>query len=604
MPDSTSASRDPQRAYTTSCRPTQAQLVLPREAAKAYLDTHLWLPKDKVQIDALRRALTFEINGRKVDVLVLYEETETHILVPREFLRLDHLELDFVDGRPQTYPKVRWTCRAQPDWDPATGKQSTKKFVQREALAAILAARGGVVQLYCGAGKTVLALIAASKLSVPTLILVDNTFLLSQWREEIRLHTDLQPDDVGLIQGSTSDWRKPVVLATYQTMAARAEMLPLEVIQWFGLVIWDELHHLSAETFSRSASLFPGYRLGLSATPVRDDGRHVIADGHLGPVIYKNLETDLKPLVVFYSTGFSCDLYHARVGPHVLDSTGEVHYKKLSAYLGTRPEHQTVVLGQLHKAIAAGRKVLVLSESIDELVNLFALYVGYKPGSLFTDVQLDPAAYDLQGQSTKTLTRQEIERLKARISGHAAKGRLATTPRAAKAHIYETVIPTIKAELLRHEKAVAYHRALRKAQEEFIKACLSRKLAGLIIARVKPELREAMIRQHQVTFAIMKYGKEGLNSKALDTVILTTPIAQKAMLQQVMGRTGREYEGKREPLVIVIEHDIGPLLGMCRKMRRHLTSWLPEDGGPYSFMRASAQPNTSKGNIPHDIFRQ
>lgn len=595
---------DPRRAYTTLGGPTQKQLVLPRQSTKAYLDTHLWLPKDKVQLDALRRALTFEISGRKVDVLVLYEETDTHILVPREFLRLDHLDLDFVDGRPKSYPKVTWTCRAQPDWDPATGKQSTKKFVQREALAAILAARGGVVQLYCGAGKTVLAIIAASKLAVPTLILVDNTFLLTQWREEIRLHTNLEPDDVGLIQGSTADWKKPVVLATYQTMAARAEVLPLEVIQWFGLVIWDELHHLSAETFSRSASLFPGYRLGLSATPVRDDGRHVIADGHLGPVIYKNLETDLKPLVVFLSTGFSCDLYHDRVGPHVLDSTGEVHYKKLSAYLGTRTEHQSVVLGQLQKATQAGRKVLVLSESIDELVNLFALYVGYKPGSLFTDVRLDPAAFDLQGQSTKTLTRHEIERLKSRLSGHAAKGRLATTPRAAKAHIYETVIPSIRAELLRHEKAVAYQRAMRKAQEAFIKSCLSRQLAGLIIARVKPELREAMIAKHQVTFAIMKYGKEGLNSKALDTVILTTPIAQKAMLQQVMGRTGREYEGKREPLVLVIEHDIGPLLGMCRKMRRHLTSWLPEDGGPYSFVRTSTQQAPSKGQPSHDLFRR
>jgi superfamily II DNA or RNA helicase len=410
---------------------------------------------------------------------------------------------------------------------------------------------------------------------------------------------------VGLIQGSTMDWRKPVVLATYQTMAARAEVLPLDVIRWFGLVIWDELHHLSAETFSKSASLFPGYRLGLSATPVRDDGRHVIADGHLGPVIYKNLETDLKPLVVFYGTGFSCDLYHTNVAPHVLDSTGEVHYKKLSAYLGTHPEHQTTVVTQVVKAVKAGRKVLVLSESIDELVNLFALYIGCPPGSLFTDVVLDPAAYGLQGQSTKPLTRVEINRLKTRLSGHAAKARLAGTSRAAKAHIYETILPTIKAELFRHDKALVYQKDTRKAQEAFIKSCLSRKLAGLIIARIKPELREAMIAQHQVTFAIMKYGKEGLNSKALDTVILTTPIAQKAMLQQVMGRTGREYEGKREPLVIVIEHDIGPLMGMCRKMRRHLTNWLPEDGGPYSFTRydGSANSHVKKSKIPHDLYR-
>jgi len=56
----------------------------------------------------------------------------------------------------------------------------------------------------------------------------------------------------------------------------------------FGLIVFDECHHLPGQAYSTSAesSLAP-YRLGLTATPERSDGRHALLDGLIGPQVYR-----------------------------------------------------------------------------------------------------------------------------------------------------------------------------------------------------------------------------------------------------------------------------------------------------------------------------
>ena len=61
-----------------------------------------------------------------------------------------------------------------------------------------------------------------------------------------------------------------------------------EVFSSFGFVIYDECHHLGAETFSR-ALLKTGckYTLGLSATPQEADGLTKVFQWSLGSIVYK-----------------------------------------------------------------------------------------------------------------------------------------------------------------------------------------------------------------------------------------------------------------------------------------------------------------------------
>src|SRR5579859_4543809 len=56
----------------------------------------------------------------------------------------------------------------------------------------------------------------------------------------------------------------------------------------FGLVVFDECHHLPSAAYAHAAraSLAP-YRLGLTATPERADGREADLDRLIGPVVYR-----------------------------------------------------------------------------------------------------------------------------------------------------------------------------------------------------------------------------------------------------------------------------------------------------------------------------
>lgn len=60
----------------------------------------------------------------------------------------------------------------------------------------------------------------------------------------------------------------PVQVASVQTIAAR------ELAPGAELLIWDEAHHVAADTWRDIAALYPrAYHLGLTATPVRSDGQ-------------------------------------------------------------------------------------------------------------------------------------------------------------------------------------------------------------------------------------------------------------------------------------------------------------------------------------------
>jgi superfamily II DNA or RNA helicase len=84
-------------------------------------------------------------------------------------------------------------------------------------------------------------------------------------------------------------------------------------------------------------------------------------------------------------------------------------------------------------------------------------------------------------------------------------------------------------------------------------------------------------------FAVSKYGREGLDSPDLDTIITCEPMSSHNSLQQFMGRVLRKKEGKHRPVIVFLEDDIGPMMGMCNTLRRHLREWAVDEGGPYHY---------------------
>ncbi|MBF2090368.1 MAG: DEAD/DEAH box helicase family protein [Synechococcales cyanobacterium K44_A2020_017] len=159
---------------------------------------------------------------------------------------------------------------------------------QQEALQAWMnQGRRGVVVLPTAAGKTYLAQLAMQATPRSTLITVPTLDLMHQWYAHL---TAAFPDvEVGLLGGGSRD-RSPILVSTYDSAAIHAERLGNQ----YGLLICDECHHLPSD-FNRVIAEYAiaPYRLGLTATPDRSDGRHTDLDDLLGPVVYLRTPDDL-----------------------------------------------------------------------------------------------------------------------------------------------------------------------------------------------------------------------------------------------------------------------------------------------------------------------
>lgn len=103
------------------------------------------------------------------------------------------------------------------------------------------------------AGKTIFGLYIMNMIKGRKLVVVPSLTLVEQWRERISKYTKIPKDEYEIITYSSA--RK----------ARQNEYI---------LTIFDECHHLPANMFSKLALIRTKYRLGLSATPYREDGRH------------------------------------------------------------------------------------------------------------------------------------------------------------------------------------------------------------------------------------------------------------------------------------------------------------------------------------------
>jgi superfamily II DNA or RNA helicase len=158
---------------------------------------------------------------------------------------------------------------------------------QRDALDAWHdAGDRGVLELPTGSGKTVIALAAIADLSVPTLVVVPTIDLLEQWRAELEVEFDVP---IGQFGGG-EQIQEAITVSTYDSAYLRAD----EVGGDFGLVVFDEVHHLGGEGYQDIARLLAApARLGLTATFERPDGAHEEVSRLVGPKVYDVAVDDL-----------------------------------------------------------------------------------------------------------------------------------------------------------------------------------------------------------------------------------------------------------------------------------------------------------------------
>ena len=155
---------------------------------------------------------------------------------------------------------------------------------------------GGLLDIYCGFGKTVLALKIITMLKLKTLIIVHKGFLMDQWEE--RINQFIPEAKVGKIQGQIIDIEnKDIVIGMLQSLSMKE--YPDDQFSDFGLLIVDEVHHISAEIFVRALQkIVTKHTLGLSATMNRKDGLTKVFKMFLGEIIHKEKRKDENTVLV------------------------------------------------------------------------------------------------------------------------------------------------------------------------------------------------------------------------------------------------------------------------------------------------------------------
>jgi superfamily II DNA or RNA helicase len=158
---------------------------------------------------------------------------------------------------------------------------------QQEALDAWQAqGRRGVVILPTGAGKSFLAQMAIELTGRSTLVIVPTLDLMNQWYD--LLLASFQAE-IGLIGGGYFE-RGAIIVTTYSSAFRFME----DKGNQFGLIIFDECHHLPGSVFRYAAEMaIAPFRMGLTATPERSDGADALLEELIGPIVYRKETREL-----------------------------------------------------------------------------------------------------------------------------------------------------------------------------------------------------------------------------------------------------------------------------------------------------------------------
>lgn len=147
--------------------------------------------------------------------------------------------------------------------------------------------RRGVVVLPTGSGKTYLAQMAIEAVGRSALVVVPTLDLMNQWSGVLE---QAFGSAVGLVGGGYHEVEE-LTVTTYDSAAIHMERLGGR----FGLLVFDEVHHLPGEVFRQAAECaIAPFRLGLTATPERADGKEVVLDHLVGPVVFEKSIKELS----------------------------------------------------------------------------------------------------------------------------------------------------------------------------------------------------------------------------------------------------------------------------------------------------------------------
>jgi superfamily II DNA or RNA helicase len=202
-------------------------------------------------------------------------------------------------------------------------------------------------------GKTFAGLAIAGKLAQKTLVVVHTVPLRNQWAREVQKVYGIEPSIIGSSKYSTAG---PITIGNVQSLYNCIERITKD----FGTIILDEMHHVSSPTFSRVMDRSHArYKIGLSGTIKRKDGKDVVFKDYFGQNIIKpTAENYMAPEVHVVDSGL--------VIPEIPGAASWAH--RVNALLDN-PAYHVLMHKLADKYSNAGHKLLVVADRVNFLRN-------------------------------------------------------------------------------------------------------------------------------------------------------------------------------------------------------------------------------------------
>lgn len=305
----------------------------------------------------------------------------------------------------------------------------------------------GLICVPCGRGKTFMAIWTAMRIGKKFLIVVDKEFLLQQWKGELEalvpgIRIGILQEDKAQIDKEIRVGKEPTldelkaklrevggkVTGNKETLLARLKEKGIDAkatveevhfdctiamiqtivlrdfapgtFKSFGFTIFDECHHLGAAHFSRALlKVQTRSMLGLSATPVRDDGLTKVFEWFLGKPVYWEKVREPDATVAVRVIDFETDDPEYNEIP--TDWRGDMIMARLLTHV-VECAPRTQLIADLIREICqkeSQRRVLVLSERISHLETLETLL---KPSGLTMSYYIGGMKEDVREAGAKT----------------------------------------------------------------------------------------------------------------------------------------------------------------------------------------------------------
>lgn len=296
-----------------------------------------------------------------------YAETDRDVLLPRG--RFDRLRTLLKEaGANFVFTDAR-NAGEQLD----VSFNGTLREEQSRAFTALNARDIGVLSATTAFGKTVVGarMIAEKKRS--TLVLVHTSALLNQWKDALTKFLSFgyglpvppktrgrkkEPSYIGQLGATKNTLNGKLDIVIMQSLCGKEEVKP--IVKNYGLVIVDECHHVPASTFERvMQAVNAKYVYGLTATPVRADGRQESIFMQCGDIVYKidAKEQAQKQLFEHFTVPRFTDFRMPLMADGGLRTLNQI-----LAQLSVAKNRNKMIIDDTVKAVNGGRTPIVLTE--------------------------------------------------------------------------------------------------------------------------------------------------------------------------------------------------------------------------------------------------